>query len=110
MKAQYVPLEFTAQTWPRVEKFVASALKYGHGDYTLDQARLLVCMGSWLLIVAVDDKNEIHGCATATFLNVSSDDYKAYQVELRDFIENNSDYSIGKGKNGGVGREDLLKK
>ena len=69
MKAQYVPLEYTAQTWPRVEKFVASALKYGHGDYTLEQAKLLVCMGSWLLIVAVDDNNEIHGCATATFLN-----------------------------------------
>ena len=69
MKAQYVPPEYTAQTWPRVEKFVASALEHGHGEYTLEQARLFVCMGSWLLIVAVDDNNEIHGCATATFIN-----------------------------------------
>lgn len=69
MKAQYVPLEFAAQTWPRVEKFVASALSFGHGDYTIEQAKLLVCMGQWLLIVAVDDNNEIHGCATATFIN-----------------------------------------
>ena len=69
MKAQYVPLEFTAQTWPRVEKFVASALSFGHGDYTLEQIKLLVCMGQWLLIVMIDDKNEIHGAATVTFLN-----------------------------------------
>lgn len=69
MKAQYVPLEFAAQTWPRVEKFVASALAFGHGDYTLEQAKLLVCMGSWLLIVMVDDNNEIHGAATVSFLN-----------------------------------------
>lgn len=69
MKAQYVPLEYATQTWPRVEKFVASALSHGHGDYTIEQAKLLVCMGSWLLIVMVDENNEIHGSATATFIN-----------------------------------------
>ena len=69
MKAQYVPLEYATQTWPRVEKFVASALAHGHGDYTIEQAKLLVCMGQWLLIVMVDDNNEIHGAATATFIN-----------------------------------------
>jgi hypothetical protein len=69
MKAQYVPLDFAAQTWPRVEKFIASALSFGHGDYTLEQVKVLVCMGPWLLIVMVDDNNEIHGAATVTFFN-----------------------------------------
>jgi len=69
MKAQYVPLEFTAQTWPKVEKFVASALSFGHGDYTLEQVKLLICMGQWLLIVMVDDNDEVHGAATVTFIN-----------------------------------------
>lgn len=69
MKAQYVPPEFAAQTWPRVEKFVESALSFGHGDYTLEQVKLFICMGQWLLIVMVDDDNEVHGAATVTFLN-----------------------------------------
>jgi len=69
MKAQYVPLEFASQTWPRVEKFVASALSFGHGDYTLEQVKLLICMGQWLLIVMVDDDNEVRGAATVTFIN-----------------------------------------
>lgn len=69
MKAQYVPPEYTAQTWPRVEKFVASALEYGHGDYTIEQVRLFVCTGQWLLVVMVDDNNEVHGAATITFIN-----------------------------------------
>ena len=72
MKAQYVPLEYAAQTWPRVEKFVASALAHGHGDYTIEQAQLLVCTGQWLLIVAVDEAGEIKGSATATFINYPS--------------------------------------
>ena len=30
-------------------------------------------MGSWLLIVAVDDAGEIHGAATASFINYPND-------------------------------------
>ena len=73
MKAQFVPPEYTAQTWPKVEKFFLSALKHSHGDYTIEQIQLLVNMGSWLLIVAVDDAGEIHGAATASFINYPND-------------------------------------
>lgn len=69
LTAKYVPLQFAAQTWPRVEKYIAEALKYGHGDYTLDQVKMFVNMGQWLLIVAIDEAGEIHGAATASFIN-----------------------------------------
>jgi hypothetical protein len=69
MKTQYVPLEYAAQTWPRVEEYIASALAHGWGDYTLEQAKLLVCMGTWLLVVMTNDDGEIHGAATITFIN-----------------------------------------
>mgnify|MGYP003349549356 CR=1 FL=1 len=69
MKTQYVPLEYAAQTWPRVEHYIESALAHGWGDYTIDQAKLLVCTGQWLLVVMTDDAGEVHGAATITFIN-----------------------------------------
>lgn len=73
MKAQFVPQEYVAQTWPKIEHYIASALEYCHGDYTIDQVRMFVNMGQWLLIVATDDAGEIHGAATASFINYPND-------------------------------------
>ena len=73
MRAQYVPPEYAAQIWPRIEKFIEPAIQYGNGDYTLEQIKLLVCMGQWLLVVAADDNNELHGAATVSFLNYPND-------------------------------------
>ena len=47
--------------------------------------------------------------ATASFLNVAAVDYNEFQKELQSFIDSNPDYSISKGRHGGVGRKDLLK-
>ena len=69
LTVNYVPHHLCAQTWPKVEGFIAEAMKHGFGDYTLEQAKLLVNMGSWLLLVAVDDQGVIHGAATVSFLN-----------------------------------------
>lgn len=66
---QYVPVEHAAQTWPLIKLHIESALEYGHGDYTIDQIKLLVCMGQWLILVAIDDESKIHGAATVSFIN-----------------------------------------
>jgi len=55
--------------WPRIEKYVQSAMKHSQGDYTIDQIRLLVNTGQWLLMVAIDEQGEVHGAATSSFLN-----------------------------------------
>lgn len=73
MRVQYVPTEYAAQSWPKVEKYIEAALKYDHGDYTLDQVKLLVLMGQWLLTVAIDDNNDVHGAATLSFINYPND-------------------------------------
>jgi hypothetical protein len=73
LKVQYVPVEHAAQTWPQIEGYVKSAMEYGHGDYTLDQIKLLVCMGQWLLLVATDDEGKVHGAATSSFINYPND-------------------------------------
>jgi hypothetical protein len=55
--------------WPQIEKYVQSAMEYGHGDYTLDQIRLLINTGQWLLMVAIDEEGLVHGAAASSFLN-----------------------------------------
>jgi hypothetical protein len=47
------------QTWPLVENLFASALKYGGDEYSLDQIKTLLSQGSWVLLVAVDEKNGV---------------------------------------------------
>ena len=69
LQVQYVETEFTSQSWPLVEKYVESAIQYGNGDYTIEQIKLLVCMGQWLLLVAVDESGNVHGAATVSFIN-----------------------------------------
>ena len=73
IQIKHVPATYVAQTWPLVEKYVKSAMQYGHGDYTIDQIKLLVHVGQWLLMVAVDEQDAIHGAVTASFLNYPND-------------------------------------
>jgi hypothetical protein len=70
---QHVPQQFTAQTWPLVEEHIASANKYGGDDYTLDQIKLYVAQGQWVLLVATDENKQIHGAATVSFLTYPND-------------------------------------
>jgi hypothetical protein len=73
MIVKQVHLNYCAQAWSNVEKHIAEALKYGGDDYTLEQVKLFVCNGQWLLLVAVDEQDAIHGAATVSFLNMPND-------------------------------------
>ena len=72
-KIQPVPTSNFHQTWPLVEKFLSDALKWGEDDYTVEQARALLADGRWLLLVAVDEENKIHGAAAVNFFNMPND-------------------------------------
>lgn len=69
MKIQHVPLEFAAHTWGLVQDFLAESQQYAQDDYTLDQVQMYVCTGQWLLLVATDDDQTIHGAMTVEFVN-----------------------------------------
>lgn len=69
MKIQHVPVQFAAQTWDLVRDFLAESQQYAQGDYTLDQVQMYVCTGQWLLLVATDDEQKIHGAMTVEFYN-----------------------------------------
>lgn len=72
MNLQRVDVAHAHQVWPVVEGFIADALAFSRGDYTVDQAKTMVVMGHWTLVVAVED-NTVHGAATISFSSRPND-------------------------------------
>jgi hypothetical protein len=70
---QPVGTQYVHQTWPLVNDLFASALKFGGDEYTLDQIKALLAQGSWVLLVAVDKENKVHGAASVEFINKPND-------------------------------------
>lgn len=73
MIVQQVPIQYIHAAWPKVERFVASALEYSDGEYLPEQARVFIANGQWALFVAVDDNQEIQGAACVQFNNMPND-------------------------------------
>lgn len=73
LTVKYVPTQYAAQTWQYVQEHIEPAIEHGHGDYTIDQVRLMVNSGQWLLLIAVDEAKKIHGAATVSFVNYPND-------------------------------------
>jgi hypothetical protein len=71
MKIQHVPLEYVNQTWPLVEGFIVKAIanQGGEPEVTLDQVKVYVTSGQWMMIVAVGDEGQIKGAAAIHFFN-----------------------------------------
>jgi hypothetical protein len=72
MKIQHVDINYVNQLWPQVEQFVAAALEY-QDDYTVEQAKVYVADGSWMLVIAIDDEGVIQGASTVKFFNRPND-------------------------------------
>lgn len=68
-----VPLEYINQTWPLVESHLQESLDKGLAggtpDYNLHHVLSYLISGQWILLVAVDEANHIHGAMTVSFIN-----------------------------------------
>jgi hypothetical protein len=73
LSIRHVSVQYVNQAWPLVEKYISEAQKYGGDDYTLEQIKVYVSSGQWLLVVAVDSEGVIHGAATVSFSNYPND-------------------------------------
>ena len=69
LTVQIVPVDYVHTVFPYVEEFIDNALQFSKGDYTLDEARVFLANGTWQLTVAVDEDNQIHGCAVVEYYN-----------------------------------------
>ena len=70
LTVQPVNVAYFHQTWPLVKELFEKANKYDSGDYTLEQIKGLLANGSWVLLVATDEENVIHGAASISFYNM----------------------------------------
>jgi len=70
MKVQHVPLELVNQVWPKIVTYIDEAVvqQAGDPDFTLDQVRTFVTMGTWLLAVVVDEDGSSQGSYDNKFL------------------------------------------
>ena len=59
--------------WEKVCPFIANALEYAQDDYTLDQVKVYLSTGQWIMIVASNEINEVVGASTITFHNYPND-------------------------------------
>jgi len=68
-----VDTNYVSQTWPYVKKYIDESqekgLVSGSADYNSDHVLSYLTSGQWMLIVAVDDDNQIHGAMTLSFIN-----------------------------------------
>lgn len=72
MRVAPVELPYVNQVWPQVEDYINDALILGDpGEalYNLPHIQGYVASGEWLLLVAVDEQNVIHGAMTVSFQN-----------------------------------------
>ena len=70
LTVKHVSVEHFHPTWLLVEDLFLKASEYSTGDYTIDQIKALLANGSWVLLVATDEENVIHGVATIHFYNM----------------------------------------
>lgn len=72
---RYVDTANIQQVWPTVKPFIADAMDKGDdfpelaSNYNLDHILAFLTMGQWLLLVAIDEENKVHGAATISFIN-----------------------------------------
>ena len=117
LSVQLVPLSLIHTTWPLVEKFLEDALQWGEDDYTIEQVKVYITKGDWMLLVAVDEEGLIHGAAAVNVYNMPNDRV-AFVVAIGGrLISNDETYaqlcglvkSFGATKIQGVARESIAK-
>lgn len=69
MKIELVPIPYVHTVWPDIEPHLREAFeKYGHGEYTTEQARAMAASGEWVLYVFTEGQT-LHGAMLMQFFN-----------------------------------------
>lgn len=65
--------EYISQVWPMVEKYIQESMAKGESEssacYNADHILVYLTSGQWVLLVASDENNELHGAMTLSFIN-----------------------------------------
>ena len=68
-----VDAAYVHQTWPMVKDCISESLSKGvpdcSPDYKIENVLAYLASGQWMLLVALDDEQKIHGAMTLSFIN-----------------------------------------
>lgn len=81
VRVETVPLEFVNLVWPKVDHYIANAVAYANNMLTLEEAKLRVVDGTWVLIVALTSDDMVQGAAIVSFFN-RADNRVAYVTAI----------------------------
>lgn len=74
LAVKVVDTNYIQHAWPLVKTYIEEALASEDFPewsdcYNIEHVRGFLASGLWVLVVAVDENNKIHGCATVSFTN-----------------------------------------
>lgn len=75
LTVRHVETNNVQQVWPLVEQYINDALTKGvdypewASCYNIHHVQQFLTSGQWLLLVATDEENKIHGAGTVSFVN-----------------------------------------
>lgn len=71
LRVQAVDSAYVHQVWPMVTGYIEDALRKSEdaADYNIHHVQMFLATGQWLLLVATDEDNAVHGAATVSFIN-----------------------------------------
>jgi hypothetical protein len=73
LKLVHIPTHLVAQIWEKVCPFISNALEYAEDDYNVDQVKVYLSTGQWVLIAVANEKEEVVGALTVSFSNRPND-------------------------------------
>ena len=73
MKLIHIPTNHIVQVWDMVEPHLKRAEAFGGNEYSVEQIKVYLTLGQWILVVAMDEARQIHGAATLSFINYPND-------------------------------------
>lgn len=76
-----VPLAYIHTVWPQVEPLMEASVEHSTGTLTLEETKIRVVDGTWILVVAMTEDNQIRGAATVSFYN-RTDNRIAYVTNI----------------------------
>lgn len=75
LTVKIVEQKYVQQFWPHVEQYIKSALEEGipypewSRSYNIHHIRAFLASGEWILLIASDEDNTIHGAMTISMMD-----------------------------------------
>ena len=90
LRVEVVPVEFVHTVWPKIERYIEAAIEHANGALTVEEVKVRVTDGAWMLIIAINNSDTIQGTAVVSFFN-RADNRVAYVTSIGGRLLANAD-------------------